>query len=214
MAESIRARRGWSARWRWPISRTSSSRLRRGSCWFRCRKGPAIWDSSSRGGRRRRRESWRCGGRTANCGSRLRPRWKRSGLRSRRDEVGRQLRALAEEILVHLFEKEFLGLGGAEVEPVLVHDHLHVFDPHLPRFLGDVVEDFLPQRMALERDFVHALHLFLELHAKDLARARPDGVVDLVETASTASTSHEVRILLLGELPRTAKKATATDEHG
>src|ERR1019366_5362456 len=206
MAESIRARRGWSARWRWPISRTSSLRRRRGSCWFRCRRGPVIWGLFSRGGRRRKRWSWPCGGRTRNCGSRLRPRWKRSGLRSRRDEVGRQLRALAEEVLVHLFEEEFLRLGGAEVKPVLVHDHLHVFDPHLPRFLGDVVEDFLAQRMALERDFVHSLHLFLELHAEDLARARPDGVIDLVETASTASTSHESRILLLGELPGIPKK--------
>src|ERR1039457_349801 len=199
MAESTRPWRGWSARWRWPISRTSSSRRRRGSCWFRCRKGPAIWGSFSRAGRRRRRWSWRCGGRTRNCGSRLRPRWKRSALRFRRNEVGWQLRALAEEILVHLFEEEFLGLGGAEVEPVLVHDHLHVLNPHLPRFFGDVVEDFLAQGMPLERDFVHALHLFLELHTKDLARSRPDGVIDLVEPASTASTSHEFRILLLNK---------------
>src|ERR1035441_251302 len=190
MAASIRARRGWSARWRWPTSRTSSSRRRMGSCWFRCRRGPVTWGSFSRGGRRRRRWSWRCGGRTRNCGSRLRPRWRRLSLRSRRDEVGRQLCALAEEVLVHLLEKEFLRLGCAEVEPVLIYDHLHVLDPHLPRFLGDVVEDFLRHRMALERDFVHALHFFLELHAEDLARAWPYSVVDLVETASTASTSH------------------------
>ena len=148
-------------------------------------------------GRRRRLWSLRCGGRTRNCGSTLRPRWKRSGLRLRRDEIGRQLRALAEEILVHLFEEEFLGLRGAEVEPVLVHEHLHVLHPHLPGFLGDAVVDLLPQRMAFERDFVQALHFLLELHAKDLARAWPDGVVDLVETASTASTSHAFRILLL-----------------
>src|ERR1019366_2255144 len=207
MAESIRARRGWSARWRWPISRTSSSRRRRGSCWFRCRKGPAIWGSFSLAGRRQRRWSWRCGGRTRNCGSRLRPRWKRSGLRSRRDEVGRQLRALAEEVLVHLFEEEFLRLGGAEVKPVLVHDHLHVFDPHLPRFLGDVVEDFLPQRMALERDFVHALHFLLELHAKNLAPARPDGIIDLVETASTASTSHVNQDTTVGRAPQNSEES-------
>ena len=134
------------------------------------------------------------------CGTAIpasRPRWKRSALRLRRDEIGRQLRALAEEILVHLFEQEFLRLGGAEIEAVLVHEHFHVLDPHLPRFLGDAVVDLLPQRMAFERDFVQSFHLLLELHAKNFARARPDGVADLVEIASTASTSHSFRILLL-----------------
>ena len=148
------------------------------------------------GGDCRRRWNLRCGGRTRNCDSTLRPRSKRSALRFRRDEIGRQLRALAEEVLVHLFEQEFLGLRGTEVEAVLVHEHLHVLHPHLPRFLGDVVVDLLPQGMAFERDFVQSFHLLLELHAEDFARARPDGVTDLVEIASTASTSHSFRILL------------------
>jgi hypothetical protein len=51
--------------------------------------------------------------------------------------------------------------------------------------------------MAFERDFVQPFHVLLELHAKNLAGARPDGVADLVEIASTASTSHSFRILLL-----------------
>src|ERR1039458_1294960 len=195
-AESIEAWRESSAPWRWPISRTSSSRRPTANGWFRCPRVPVIWGSFSRGGRLRGRWNWRCGGRTRNCGSTLPPRWKRSGLRFRRDEVGGQLRTLAEEVLVHLFEEKFLGLRGAEVEPVLVHEHLHVLDPHLPRVLGDAVKDLLPQRMAFERDFVQSFHLPLELHAKDLPRAWPDGIVDLIKTASTASTSHAFRILL------------------
>src|SRR5207244_7407404 len=94
-----------------------------------------------------RRWNWPCGGRTRNCGSTLRPRSRRSALRLRRDEIGRQLRALSEEILVHLFEEELLCLGGAEIEAVFVHEHLHVLHPHLPVFLGNVVLHLLTDRM-------------------------------------------------------------------
>ena len=54
----------------------------RADCWFRCRRGRVTWDSSSRAGRLRKQWRLRCGGRTRNCDSRLRPRSRRSALRS------------------------------------------------------------------------------------------------------------------------------------
>src|SRR5260370_4371760 len=44
--------------------------------------------------------------------------------------------------------------------------------------------------MALERDFIQPLHLALELHAKDLAPPRPDGIANLIDSTSAAATSH------------------------
>src|SRR5664280_529001 len=84
---------------------------------------------------------------------------------------------------------------STEVEPVLVHDHLHVLDPHLPGFLGNVLVDLLAQRMALERHFVHAFHLALELHAEDFARPGWNRVLNAVEPAAS-TTSHLVWISL------------------
>src|SRR5881392_3544940 len=71
--------------------------------------------------------------------------------------------------------QEFLGLCGSKVEPVLVHEHLHVLHPHLPGFFGNAVVDLLAERMAFERNLVQAFHFLLKLHAKNFARARPDG---------------------------------------
>src|SRR5580704_10168901 len=44
--------------------------------------------------------------------------------------------------------------------------------------------------MAFERNLVESLHLFLKLGAENLVRARANGVVNLIQTALTVSTSH------------------------
>src|SRR5512133_3941565 len=111
------------------------------SYWCRYRRAPAISDLSSRVEEARKRSNRRYGDRMRNCDSALQPRWRRSGLRLRRYEIGRQLRALAEEVLVHLLQQKLLGLRRAKVEAIFVHEHLHVLDPHLPGLLGDAVVD-------------------------------------------------------------------------
>src|SRR5258708_2411277 len=122
-----------------------------------------------------------------------RPRSKRSALRLSGHKIGGQRRAFPEEILVHLLDEEFLRLRRAQVEPVLIHEHLHVLHPEFPGFLRDVVVYFLPQRMAFERDFVQPFHLFLELHAEHFARAGTNRARNLIESA--ASATHMNRIL-------------------
>src|SRR5882724_7461318 len=119
-----------------------------------------------------------------------------SALRLRRHEIGGQLRTLAEEVAVHLLDQKFLCLCGAEVEPILIHEHLHVLHPHFPRVLGDTLVDFLSKRVAFERDFVQAFQLLLKLHAKHLARAGTNGVRDLAESTTAVSATHTFRILL------------------
>ena len=71
-------------------------------------------------------------------------------------EFRRQLGAFAEEVFFHLLEQEFLRFGLAQVEAVLVHDHLHVFHPALPRLFRNVFVDALAQRVAVEGNFVEA----------------------------------------------------------
>src|SRR5579872_4843979 len=78
-------------------------------------------------------------------------------------ELRRQLGAFAEEVFFHLFEQELLGFGLAEVEAVLVHDHLHVLDPTLPGFFGNVLVDALPQRVPVKGNFVEAGGFLLQL---------------------------------------------------
>src|SRR5207245_2510050 len=53
--------------------------------------------------------------------------------------------------------------------PILVHEHLHMLDPHLPGFLGDTFVDLQADRMALERRLVQPRQLLLELYAKNFA---------------------------------------------
>src|ERR1039458_5669024 len=86
--------------------------------------------------------------------------------RSGRDVIRREGRAFAKEVLVHLLDEELLGFLVAEVEAVLVHDHLQAVYPHLPGFLGNVVVDLLPQRMAVEGHFIEAFHFLLKLHTE------------------------------------------------
>src|SRR5450432_3188819 len=185
-----------------PALRTWRSRPKWASGLSRCRRGRAIWDSSSRADRRPK--WWRppCGNRTRNCSSTWRRRWRLSGLRLRRHEIGRQRRALAEEVTVHLLQQKFLRLLGAQVEPVLVHEHLHVLHPHLPGFFGNGLVDLLAQRMALERSLVEPFHFALELHTKYLPRPWPDGIIDLVEGAPAAATSHGWISCVLGYYAR------------
>src|SRR5260370_37873591 len=57
--------------------------------------------------------------------------------------VRRQLRAFAEKVLFHLLEQKLLGLRLAQVEAVLVHDHLHVFHPPLPCLFPNILVDAL-----------------------------------------------------------------------
>src|SRR5579871_1558923 len=64
-------------------------------------------------------------------------------LRPLRNVPGRQRRALAEEIILHLLQQELLRLLRPQVQPVLVHDHLHLLEPHFPGFLGNVLIDTL-----------------------------------------------------------------------
>src|SRR5437764_9263313 len=99
----------------------------------------------------------------------------RSGLLlARRDIVRRKGRAFAEKVLLHLLQQKFLSLLRAEIQPVFVHEHLHVLDPHFPGFFRYVLVDALAERMALERHFLEPFHFALEFHAEDLARAFRD----------------------------------------
>src|SRR5207302_2141596 len=110
------------------------------------------------------------------------------GLSLRRDEIGRERGAFAKEVVVHLLQQKLLRFLGAEVEAVLVHEHLHVLHPHLPRFLGDALEDLLAERMALERHFIQAFHLFLEFDAEYFSRAGANRIPNLVEAAAVSTT--------------------------
>ena len=89
-----------------------------------------------------------------------------------RNVTGRKRRAFAEEVLFHLLDQELLRFLRAQVEAVLVHDHLHVLDPHPPGFLRHVVVDALAEGMAFEGNLVESGHFPLELRAKDHALSR------------------------------------------
>src|SRR5258708_6059164 len=95
----------------------------------------------------------------------------RSALTARWNVAGWKSGALAEEEILHLFEQELLRFLSAQVEAVLVHDHLHVLHPHLPGLFGDVLVDALAEGMAFERHLVEAGQLFLKFHAHDRAPA-------------------------------------------
>ena len=72
----------------------------------------------------------------------------------------------------HLLDEEFLRLGRGQVEAILVHEHLHVLDPHLPGFFRYVFVNLLADRVPVERRLIETGHLALELHAKDLSPSR------------------------------------------
>src|ERR1700690_3316279 len=93
------------------------------------------------------------------------------GLRARRHEVWRQGRALTEEVLLHLFDDELLRFRVAQVQPVLVHEDLHVLEPQLPGLFRDVLVDALAEGVPFEGNVVEPGHLALELDAEDLSGA-------------------------------------------
>src|SRR6266851_835202 len=121
--------------------------------------------------------------------SRMSPGFRTLPLGLRRLVVGRQRRALAEEVLLRLVEKDLVRLLASPGEPVLVHDHLEMLQPHLPRLLRDAVVDPLPQlvgerlvfqagQLALELDALHHsrhLHLLPECVSPGPARGSPRG---------------------------------------
>src|SRR5271169_2164126 len=86
----------------------------------------------------------------------------------------RQGRALAEEELLQVLHQDFLILRAGGIQPVLVEHHLAVLAPHLPGFLRDVLVDAAAE-LGVERRFVEARHLALELHAEYGAFARSLG---------------------------------------
>src|ERR1051326_7094914 len=171
-----------------------SSRRRRASSLCRCPKAPPTWDLSPRVRRHPGRWKTPCEDPMKSCGFGSPRRWRRSSLRLRRHEVGRQCGAFAKEIFVHLIDEKFMGLRSAEIEAVLVHQHFHVLDPHFPRLFGHVVIDLLAQWMALERHLVKAFHFPLELDTKYLASVRTHRVLNLIKSAVTAT--HLSSILL------------------
>src|SRR5437773_1027712 len=121
-----------------------------------------------------------------------------------RHEIRWQGGACAEEIVVHLFEEKLLSLSGSQVQPVFVHEHLHVLHPHLPSFFGDAFEDLLPERVAFERNLIEPFHLPLEFHAKHLTRAGADLSRHRRHTATTHSNLLVYRILRLASVSSVA----------
>ena len=93
----------------------------------------------------------------------------RRSLFRRRDEFFRQLRSLAKEVLLHLFDKELLRLRLPWLEPVLVEQHLGVLGPHLPGLSAHVFIDLLPQ-FGIERGFIQAGKFASKLCAFDHTR--------------------------------------------
>src|SRR5579871_901229 len=85
-------------------------------------------------------------------------------LRSGRDVPLRQLGALAEEKLLQLLFHDLLRLRVEGIQAVLVHQHLGIFDPHLPRLGRDVLIDSLAD-LAFPRHALEPGHVFPELHA-------------------------------------------------
>src|SRR5579864_7110198 len=154
-------------------SKMRSSPRSKARSWFRYRRATATWGSSSLAANRRTKWSRRCAKRIDDYALKWPPpyRWSSLSLRFWRHVTWRQRRAFAEEIIFHLLEQEFLRFLSAEVQPVLVHDHLHLLQPHLPGFLGDALIDALAERMAIEGRLVEPRHFLLEFDAEDFASA-------------------------------------------
>src|SRR5688572_22370329 len=92
----------------------------------------------------------------------------RSGARSRFPAgsiLGHEARglvgALPEEMPRHLFLEVLAGARVGEVQAVLVHQHLLVLEPPLPRFLGDALVEALAELARIGR-IVEAFGLALE----------------------------------------------------
>src|SRR6185369_937137 len=69
-------------------------------------------------------------------------------------EVGRELGVLAEEELLGLVPEDLVRARVRRRQAVLVHDHLEVLEPELPRVLTDAVVDALVEIVVerLERE--------------------------------------------------------------
>src|SRR5439155_17428526 len=72
-------------------------------------------------------------------------------------------------MILHLLREVVARLLVGEVEPVLVHQHLLVLEPLLPRFLRHVLEDALAELAGIGRE-IEPLGLAPELDALDYAR--------------------------------------------
>src|SRR3954470_23043356 len=80
------------------------------------------------------------------------------------DVVRRELRAFAEEELLHVMHDDLLRLLVRWVEAVFVDDHLGVLAPQPPRFLRDGLVDAVAQ-LAIERRLVEPGQLLAQLDA-------------------------------------------------
>src|SRR5207245_11093173 len=87
----------------------------------------------------------------------------------RRDIAGGNVGAGAEEMILHLLREIVARLLVGEVEPVLIDQHLLVFDPLLPRLLRHVLEYALAALARIGRE-IEPLGLAPELDAFDHAR--------------------------------------------
>jgi hypothetical protein len=76
--------------------------------------------------------------------------------------------ALAEEVLAHLLLQVLAGARVREVQAVLVHQHLLVLEPRLPRLLGDAFVELAAQLAGVRRH-VQAFGFLLQLDAIDNA---------------------------------------------
>src|SRR2546430_14906771 len=71
---------------------------------------------------------------------------------------------MREEVLVGLIEGVRFRLLAPAGQGVLVRDHLEMLEPHLPRFLRNVVVDLLAE-LVVERAVLQPGKLLLKLHA-------------------------------------------------
>jgi hypothetical protein len=76
--------------------------------------------------------------------------------------------ALAEEILLHLFDDGLLVLAASRIEAILVQQHFAEFGPARPGFSGDVVVDLLSE-FRVKGWLIQARKFFVQLDTENLA---------------------------------------------
>src|SRR5271154_1071482 len=86
------------------------------------------------------------------------------GFGLRRDVAFWQFGAFAEKELLHLFFHDFLRARVERIQPKLVHHHFRMFNPQLPGFFRDILEDALAE-FAFPRNAVEPWHFPTELNA-------------------------------------------------
>ena len=87
------------------------------------------------------------------------------------NKVRRRRGALPKEILLHLLNDEFLGVGRTEIEPILIHEHLQMLHPTLPGFLRNVVVNALTEGVSFERNLVETFGFLLQFDAENTVRS-------------------------------------------